>query len=87
MKDQLVIIDPHGTELDRLGPANEEQRADVKATRRTQQRKVLRDWATVWGTVLIGGALISIGTVLGNSLDADVTDIREPLTVLVRGVR
>jgi formate/nitrite transporter FocA (FNT family) len=37
--------------------------------------------------VLIGGVLISIGTVLGNSLDADVTDIRVPLSTLVGGAR
>jgi hypothetical protein len=73
--------------IDHLGPATPDQRAEVKAARRAEQRKALKDWATVWGTVLIGGVLISIGTVLGNSLDADVTDIRVPLSTLVGGAR
>lgn len=41
MMDQLVTIDPYGAEVDRLGPANAEQRAERKATRRKWWRRVL----------------------------------------------
>lgn len=71
--DLMFTIDPSGA--DRLGPATPETQAEVKAARRTEQRKALREWATFWGAVLIGVTLIGVGSVLGNRLGVDVTDL------------
>ncbi|MGH3997741.1 MAG: hypothetical protein ACRDTJ_09800 [Pseudonocardiaceae bacterium] len=61
--------------IDRLGPATPETRAEVKRDRRTQQRKALREWATFYAAMLVGFVLIGAGSVVGNRLDVEVTDL------------
>lgn len=61
MNDLIVTIDPEGARVDRLGPANAEQRAECKEQRRTERRASLR---RVGLTVLIDG-IFGLGLVVG----------------------
>ena len=61
--------------VDRLGPATPETRAEVKSARRAEQRKALKEWATFWIALLVGAVLISVGSVIGNQRNVDVTDL------------
>jgi hypothetical protein len=63
------------TTIDRLGPATPETRAEVKSARRAEQRKALKEWATFWVALLVGAVLISVGSVIGNQRNVDVTDL------------
>lgn len=61
--------------FDYLGPATPEQVAEVKSARRAEQRKALKEWATFWIALLVGAVLISVGSVIGNQRNVDVTDL------------
>lgn len=61
--------------VDYLGPATPATRAEVKAARRTEQRKAAKEWATFWIALLVGAVLISVGSVIGNQRNVDVTDL------------
>lgn len=65
MKPETFTIDPFGLEVDRLGPANAEQRAERKATRRAERRAALYrvGMLALFYVVLAAGACI--GLVLG----------------------
>ncbi|MFJ9387751.1 hypothetical protein ACIRON_02955 [Nocardioides sp. NPDC101246] len=56
-----MTIDPLGSDVDRLGPANAEQRAERKEQRRAERRASLR---RVGLTVLIDG-IFGLGLVVG----------------------
>ena len=71
MKDQLVTIDPFGLEVDRLGPANAEQRAERKATRRAERRAGLRRLGITVGMDALFGLGMLAGLVVG-SLNPDL---------------
>jgi hypothetical protein len=73
--DPLRFDPPNFDYVDRLGPATPETLAEVKRDRRAQQRKAFW-WSLKFNAVLtLGIALIGIGSVLGNVLDKDVTDL------------
>lgn len=61
MNDQIITFDPHGADVDRLRPANAEQRAERKEQRRAERRASLR---RVGLTVLIDG-IFGLGLVVG----------------------
>lgn len=66
-----VTIDPHGLELDRLGPANAEQRTERKDRRRAERRASLRRVGlTILADGIFGLGLI-VGAVIG-SLNPDL---------------
>jgi hypothetical protein len=75
MCEPVYTIDPLGAETDRLGPATPETVAEVKSARRTEQRKATKELVTAYLFFALLAAFFAIGTVLGNSLDADVRDI------------
>lgn len=64
MSEQIVTIDPYG-EVDRLGPANAEQRAEVRESWRTWFWGVVRQYVATTAVVVVGLALIGIGAVIG----------------------
>lgn len=66
MKDQLVTIAPFGLEVDRLGPANEEQRTEQKATRRARRRAALRRVAVTVGIDAVFGLGMVAGLLVGS---------------------
>lgn len=57
--------------VDRLGPANEEQRTERKATRRAERRVALRRVATTVGIDAVFGLGMLVGLVVG-SLNPDL---------------
>jgi hypothetical protein len=77
MKDQTVTIHPFGlgTELDRLGPATPETRAEVKAARRTEQRKATKELITAYLVMALFLAAFALGSLVGNVTDSDFRDI------------
>lgn len=65
MNEQIITIDPYGAEVDRLGPANEEQRAEIRESWRTWFWGVVRQYAATAAVVVVGLALMGIGAVIG----------------------
>lgn len=61
--DQIVTIDPYGAEVDRLGPANEEQRADE--ARDGWIRAALHWISTAALSALVLGTMVAVGLVIG----------------------
>lgn len=65
MNDQIVTIDPYGAAVDRLGPANDEQRTERKDQRRAERRASLRHAGlTVLADGIFGLGLL-VGAVIG----------------------
>lgn len=63
MSDQIVIIDPYGAEVDHLGPANAEQRADEAGD--GWIRAALHGISTTVLSVLVLGVMAAVGMVIG----------------------
>lgn len=62
MNDHVYVIDPVGSEVDRLGPANAEQRAEVAAS---PGRKVLNAIVTAVAMTVVGLVLMGAGIYIG----------------------
>lgn len=67
--------------IDPLGPATPEMRAEVKAARRAEQRKSMKEMAIAYGVFFLLAAFFAVGTIVGNVNDADVRDISWPTSV------
>lgn len=63
MNDQIVVIDPYGAELDHLGPANAEQRADDAGD--GWIRAALHWISTAVLSALVLGVMVAVGLVIG----------------------
>ena len=61
--------------IDRLGPATPETRAEVKASRRTEQRKATKELVTAYLVMALVAAAFALGSLDGNVTDSDFRDI------------
>ncbi len=78
MNGLIVTIDP-------LGPATPETRAEVKASRKAEQRKATKELITAYLVMALFAAAFALGTVVGNVTDADVRDVDVPVPSLSGG--
>ena len=75
LEQHLNDVIEHLDRIDYLGPATPETRDEVKSARRAEQRKAAKELVTAYLVMALVAAAFALGTLVGNSLDADVRDI------------
>lgn len=65
--------------FDYLGPATPEQVAEVKAARKAEQRKAIKETLAAYLLLFVVAAFFALGTVVGDATDSNITDIEIPL--------